>query len=285
MSNHENLNPTMENTHDHQRKFNEEWAQSQGNAYIKRLQANYPIFETLEQQQEFAQAFNHEAGVPCTLKCSDGRVDDGGKIPGDETIKTAGSNALFSKARRAAFGEKYKGRIKAVTSHESCGAAALKFQEMVEKGEALPKGVTTSDELGVYLAKEQAKELGAEYYHINQKDLVCAEHNERLLVLDGTDYRFNANKIKDFPPRFSSTALGLGESSDYVKNEAEVLSGIALSDHGFGQRFTAANPFYIIIIGRNQTQLDETKELLAPLAEKMIGRVKIQGLLAPQEEK
>jgi len=279
-------NPTTMDTtthHDHQAQFNKDWDKTQNNPYLNKLNNGSALFATAGEKQEFAQAFNRHSDLKYTLKCSDGRVDDGGLKSGDETWKTAGSHALLHPSARQDFVLKHKGRIELVTSHAGCGAAALKFKDMQAKGEALPEGVTTSDELGEYLAKQLAKELGAEHRHISHSELINPTHNERVLVIDGTG-RFNANKIKDFPPRFTSAALGLGEDKNYVKEEAEILSGIALGDHGFGDRFTVENPFHILVIGETQAQAEEMKHLLTPFEAKMAGRVKLETLVAPDHQ-
>lgn len=275
----------MDHSHhdDHEALFAAEWTKSQENFLVKGLNANVSPAELLGAREDFPGAFKKGGAenILTCLKCSDGRVNDNPEISGDEKLGLAGEGILFGKAELQKFVQDNAGKIKTVTSHEHCGAAALKFAQMQASGEVLPSGVTTSDELGKHFAQQLAQMMGTEYRHIGEKEFSSPVHNERLFVIDGTA-KFNPAQMSDFPPRFMSAALGLGADSAYVAKEAEVLAGISLGDHGFNQRFTADNPFHIMVIGKDQAEVDKSLESLKNFVEKSGGRVRASGLVAPE---
>ncbi len=261
--------------------FDEEWAKSQENPIIKGLNAGELFRDILEKSPGFKKSFK-SGEILDTLECSDGRVNDSTAIINDEKLGLAGSGILFNPQELEEFVLKNYGRIKTVTSHEECGAAALKYSAMLKSGEAMPEGVHNSDELAQHFARRAAELLGAEYRHIKKEEFSCPVHNERLVVIDGTA-KFNPNKIKDFPPRYISAALGLGVKVDYVAKEAEVLAKISLGSHGFGSKFTANNPFYIIMFAKDQQQLKDVGDALTHFFISSRGRIKIIGIVAPEE--
>jgi hypothetical protein len=278
--------------HNQQELFNDEWNKSQHNILIEGLRSGQNLAELLPNLLGYSEAFKKES-IMQVVACSDGRPLGGPECadqpsdpenPEAEKLGLAGSGILCEPGEFKKLLHTHQGEITMITSHDGCGAAALKFAEIVAKGEQLPAGVTTSDELGQYFAKKAAVQLGVKYHHIGQEEFSCPVHNERMLVIDGTA-KFNANKVPDFPRRFSSAALGLGASQDYIAKEAAVLAGISLGDHGFDERFTADNPFYIMVIGINQEQLDATIKSLQGLVDKSAGRVEVVGTLAPNMSK
>jgi hypothetical protein len=276
---------SMEKTHEHSHEelFSSEWKKSQDNPFVQQLKTQ-EFSDLIKDRQDYREAFLSQGEQLDSLCCSDGRVEF--REPEEngqeyDELKTPGQCILYSDAELDKFVSDSKGKIKRIASHDGCGAAAVKYNQMLADGLPLPEGVTNSDELGIYFTKNLAERLGAEYRHITQAELCCPIHNERALVLDSTT-RFKPKSLKDFPPHFTSASLALNANSAYVQADAEILSGIALGDHGFNQRFDANNPFYIIIIAPDQAELDSTKELLSDFVAKSAGRVKITGALAPE---
>jgi len=277
---------SMEKHHDHndhKQLFDQEWRKSQDNSFIGLLK-DQEFDDIVKNLPEYRAAFLESGERLDSLCCSDGRVEfhsqqEGNDFEYDE-LKTAGQCILYSPQELEQFISENTGRIKRVASHFGCGAAGIKYKQMLADG-TLPEGVTNSDELGIRFTKDLAERLGAAYSHIGQDELCCEVHNERALILDGTA-RFKPKEIKDFPPHFSSASLALGHDADYVRQEAEILSSIALGDHGFDTRFDQNNPFFIIVIAKDQAELDQTKASLAEFVAKSEGRVKLTGALVPE---
>ncbi len=265
-----------------QELFDREWEESQANPLIVGLNASEGLRDTLEELSGFSKSFK-SSGILDIMECSDGRVNGDSMLSQNEKLGLAGSGILFSSSENEEFVKNNKGKLKIVTSHDECGAGAIKFADMLKKGESLPEGVRTSDELAQYFAKKQAALLGAEYHHLEKKDFSAEIHNERMVIIDGTA-RFNTHQVPDLPPRFISAALGLGVEVDYVAREAEVLAGISLGDHGFDSRFTVENPFYIIIFATGQKQLTDLGEALTNFMLSSQGRVKIVGMVVSSEQ-
>ena len=266
--------------HDHGSEFDAEWLKSEGNQFVKLLK-NKSFEEIVSDQPDYKKAFLPKGEMLKHLCCSDGRVElDLSEKEGK--LATAGQCILYSEAELEEFIIKNKGGIKKVSSHFGCGAAKVKFDQMIADGITLPEGVTTSDELGIYFTKNLAERLEADYDHIGKEDLCCPVHNERVLVVGPKN--FDPTKIKDFPAHFSSASIDLNKNPDYVKQEIEILSGIATGEHGFYERFTAENPFYILAVAKDQTELDNLEKLTSDLVNSSNGRIKFSGSIIPNRE-
>jgi len=250
-------------------KINQGWEKSRQNEVISRLQKGENLQEIMESLPSFKESFRELD----TIDCSDGRVLDGHKIG------IAGSGLLLSEKERLNFIEGFKGKIKTLTAHADCGAAALKFKSL--KPEEIPEGVTSSDEYGIYCGKKLAQELGADYKFLNREEMSNEYHNEAALVLDQTA-QFDSTNLEKFPAHFVCTGAGLGFSEDYMKSEIETLAGIALGHHGFGtERFNAANPFYIIISADNLHEFVKWEEVANEAISKFGDKVSIKGFVRP----
>jgi hypothetical protein len=201
-----------------------------------------------------------------TIDCSDERVQAGKKIG------IAGSGILLPDAEKVQFIETYRGKIKTVTAHEGCGAAALKFQGMT----ALPEGVTNADELGAYYAKQLALDLGAEYRYITE--LTNHFHDGKAIVVDATG-KLDSAELTDLPPHFVCTGFGLGFSPEYMEMEISLLAGIAIGHHGFGERFTKDQPFYLLLFADDYTQAENARVVLDKIATKFDGKIKVDVMV------
>lgn len=248
------------------------WEETSRNEIIKRLSEGEELQKILESLPGFSESFSAPLD---TIDCSDGRVLDGKKIG------IAGSGLLLPKEERARFIALYKGKIKKVTAHADCGAAAKKFSELRSLfPEQIPADIDNPDDYGVYCAQKFAEELGAEYEFLGREEMASEHHNERAIVLDQSG-RFDSTNLEGMAPHFVSTGAGLGFSPEYMKAELETLSGIALGDHGFGSRFDKDHPFYIFVAASDYTDLAEWEKVAREATQKFGERVQVKGFVRP----
>ena len=154
----------------HEAEAQKLWEQSEQLKFIKDLKDGKSLAEIMK-RFDLAKAF---AQSPEEIGCSDGRIFE-------HRLGGAGDFILATEAEREKLILENKGKIKAVKSHDGCGAAAIKFQQMIDAGEPLPEGVTTADELGIYYCQTLAEKLGAEYGHTGAAEMSGAFHNERVI--------------------------------------------------------------------------------------------------------
>lgn len=244
------------------------WEESKKNPIIKGLKEGKKISEIVG-SLNINKAFEN---FPEILGCSDGRICE-------HRFGGAGDFILASEEEREKFISENRGKIREVTSHSGCGAAGLKFKAMQDIGEALPDGITTADELGVYYAKELASRLGAGYRHIGAREMTGPIHNERAIYFDGTG-KINPRALEEIPAGFISSSPKLGFSEEYCQNELGALANIALGDHGFGDKFNQENPFYIVVSARDDEELARLKKVAESAAEQFDGKVVVDGFIA-----
>ncbi|MFA5130915.1 MAG: hypothetical protein WC467_00650 [Patescibacteria group bacterium] len=249
------------------------WEASRLNEVVKRLKANENLQEIMNSLPGFREAFTDLD----TIDCSDGRVLSGKKIG------IAGSGLLLSPEERLLFIERFKGKIKEVTTHRDCGAAAIKFADLKTKSpDLIPAGLETSDEYGTYTGQKIAEELGAKHRFLDMPEMASEYHNETAIVLDATA-RFDSTNLEKFPAHFVCTGAGLGFSREYMKSELETLAGIALGHHGFGkERFSTNDPFYIIVVGKDSSEMAAWENAATEVAAKFEGRVAVKGFVSPE---
>jgi len=245
------------------------WEKSQKNEIISRIKNDENLQEIMDSLENIQEAFT----TLDVIACSDGRVlplGDGAKMG------LAGEGILLTKGELDSFIEKYRGKIKKVTSHEDCGAAGIAFKKQTD--------VTgTADELGMSFAEWLAGQLGAKYEHIPMKEMRSTIHDERAICFDGTG-KFNPAVLKEMLGHFVCSGYGFGLSEEYMQDELETLTGIALGHHGFDKRFTPENQFYIIVSAKDETQLAEMEAIAEKAATKFDGRVTVKGFIHQIEE-
>jgi hypothetical protein len=225
---------------------NDLWEESQRNVIIEALRNGQELSEIMKKISNLDKAFSRPLD---TLVCSDERVPAGDGIK----MGIAGQLILASEEESNNFVASYKGKIKTVTSHDGCGAAAVKFQDLKNKGDNVPDGVNNADELGIMHSRHLAEMLGAEYRHIPAAEMTGKVHNARAICVDGTG-KFNPAVLKDMPAHFVCSGAGLGLSKEYNQAEIKILAGIATGSHGFGEKFNNENPLYIFISAKDQDQ-------------------------------
>lgn len=273
MSNNlENMNMNMQKTtpenHDHhQELFDAAWKKSSENFLIKGLNDGKTIDEIFSDLPGFKEAFSAESllnNPDCCFECSDGRV-----VTSGVKVAIAGEGILLGDADRQILVDVLKGKNIPITGHEGCGAAG-----MAHPG-------PDSDKYGYAGAEKLASDTGNHYKEVHHESFRSSIHDERSLVLDGT-LRFNCSSWTEFPPQFIASSAGLGLSESYIETETKALTGIALGDHGLGERFSAENPFYIIISAKDQAQLDSLTAISESAVKDFGDRVMVTGFVAPE---
>ena len=268
---HEIENMNMEKKHehhDHQELFDSAWEKSNENHLIQGLKEGKKIVDLLSNLAEFKEAFlkkNLLDYPDCRFECSDGRVKTGGV-----KVALAGEGILLNTEERIILIEALKGKNIVITGHQGCGAAKMAHPESKD-----------SDKYGYEGAAKLATETGNRYKEVRHEEFRSPIHDERALVIEGT-LKFNCADWTEFPPQFISSAAALGLSDAYIEKEVAALSGIALSDHGFGDRFNPENPFYIIICAKDSQQLDHLIKIGRTAAASFGNRVKVDGFVAPE---
>ena len=257
-----------DHVHGHEAEAQKLWAESEQLEFIKGFKVGKSVAEIIG-QFDLTKTFDKKSEV---LGCSDGRIEE-------HRLGGAGNFILASDVEREKFIMENKGKIKVVKSHDGCGAAGIKFKQMVEAGEQLPEGVTTSDELGIYYCKKLAEALGSEHEHTGAAEMSGAVHNERVIYFDGTG-KINPKSLPELPAGFICSGLTLGLSSEYQKVELGELAKIALGDHGFGERFNKDNPLYIVVSAKDQDQLDQLIKVAEQAKEEFQGKVVVDGFIA-----
>ncbi|MCX6792554.1 MAG: hypothetical protein NTY12_00860 [Candidatus Falkowbacteria bacterium] len=205
------------------------------------------------------------------VECCDGRCPH--KKGSYKAI--AGAGILLSKEELNDYIKSNPG-MKYLKAHEGCGAGKIAFEKAKSAG-TLPEGIFTAEQYVEWWTKTTAAEYNLEYKYTPAKDFQDSEmnHHEAGLMIN-----FDPALIKGMPNVFvSHSAECLND--DYVKNEISILTGIAFSDHGFGNRLSQENPFYIFICAKNEAE----KEHLSALAKEAVAsygdKVVIESAVSP----
>lgn len=244
--------------------FDVAWEKSQHNQVIEGLKAGRPISEIISEMPGFLESFSRSLD---TLDCSDGRVVSGRKFG------LAGEGILLSPEDRQVLVAALKEKGIKITGHDNCGAAGIAHPDDPE-----------SDRYGYENARKLAAETGSEYKEVHKEDFRSPFHDERVLVVDESG-RFDCANWPEFPAQFISSAPFFGLSDNYLKTEIAALANIALGDHGFGQRFSETNPFYVVVSATTPEKLNHFKALASEAASVFGSRVKVDGFLAPDKSK
>ena len=165
-----------------------------------------------------------------------------------------------------------RGKVDGVTSHEECGACTLyATQNNLDKQE--------SDEYGKIRAKELAEKLSVPYSHIKLENMARPSglHIARCTYYD-TTLSFDPSKVEKLPLGFV-ISRGLYSDKKYPQTELEVSIKIALGEHGFGEKFTADSPFYVVCVASDESELEKLQEEAREVGERFSGRVKVDGIV------
>lgn len=208
-------------------------------------------------------------------------IDEG--TPGG--IHIAGSGILLSTEDRRnelknATEELIGAGADGVYSHEGCGAAVLYAETVMHN----PAGVR---EYAIDWAKKLAAELKVPYKgHISDLARPKEFHNARIAYYDGSG-KFDPFRIKEIPDGFIISRYFLDR--DYAKEELRIALSIALGHHGFGDKFTADNPFIIapvekFVTKRSGISLRELEQEAREVASQFGNKVIVQGFTEPMQE-
>lgn len=211
------------------------------------------------------------------LICADERTVSSGK---EFKIGIAGQTILCDKKDRENFIKKMKGKIHEVRSHSGCGAAGVAFKNFSEKNKKLiekeaislgfdpkkffsDKEKSEADELGLLYSFCLAKKIKALFSHSSFKKMRGEkEFHDARIIFWSSHSEFDPVSLgeKKIPPHFLANCLAFGVGEKYAKKELEILSGIALGDHGFGSLFTSENPLFVISVAKNKEDAKKMNE-------------------------
>lgn len=252
------------------------WKKSEENPVIVGLRAGKNFQALMDGRPEFKAAFRE---IPEVCGCSDGRIHDHRLARAGQGILVGVAGMIESFKKMDEVGQ--LGGTLEITSHAGCGAAKIVCDQLKAKGE-LPADYAP-DQLGVKFAQDLTEAAKAAfpdkqvaYRHI-EAEAMDAFHGERAIYFDLTG-RIDPQAASDLPMGFVFTRLD-PVPAETTKQELAALCGIALGDHGFGQRFSIENPFRIVVSANDQAGLDESLALATEVAGGFDGKVAVDGFL------
>lgn len=129
-----------------------------------------------------------------------------------------------------------------VHSHDDCGGA---------RKYAADHGIDAdnTDILGQEFAAAVADRIGAKHHHIRREQLrrPPSRHTATVVYYSGVK-AFAPDELPELPKGFTITrALHLSPIS--ARDEVAFTCQIAFGPHGFGERFTAEDPFIVVPVG------------------------------------
>ncbi|MBN2454507.1 hypothetical protein JXB11_03095 [Candidatus Woesearchaeota archaeon] len=185
-----------------------------------------------------------------------------------------GKEAIYAGLEAAA--EAVKGSpAEFITSHDECGAAGLVFNEMPD---SIKKEFGTSDNLGIYFAKELSKKTGLGYRHIGIKEMArpSGMHTAMFAYYDGTG-KFNPDAVPGLPQGFVVSRKYLGKEE--ALREIELAPKIATGEHGYGGLIKPDKKFWLIAVAEDPWALESLVSELKPVSDSYKGKVKVEGFL------
>lgn len=216
--------------------------------------------------REAMQAPDHE------MVCSDERVRGKNKVAG---------SLILMEDQSAAINTLHTLGVHSLTTHEGCGAALLA---------AIAAGVDIHDPQAVYafmrertasLAQAAGVEMGR---HITSAEMMGDPDYHDAIALYYLAHNFDLTNFRDVLPSGFGTSRG-AVSAQYAMTEAEILTGIAFGNHGFGPTRFGENPFRLVPLASPSVDLslEQMREELVAVAVKFPpGLVKVEnGLVLP----
>lgn len=208
---------------------------------------------------------------------------------GEGKLCVAGSGILLSANSESERLEKaaeffIEHNVKDITSHGGCGAAGLAYKRDFPDSAPAPVDIENyAIEWSRKLA-EKINELGSEavHTHILADDMErpVEFHIARVAYYDGVG-GFNPDKIIDEPMGFVIERKFV--SAPYAAEELKVAVNIAFGHHGFGELFTAATPFIVVVFASEEAELKDLKneatEILKDNENFKVGKIKIDGVI------
>lgn len=218
------------------------------------------LFEALPGRH---QALALVPGAATYLVCIDDRLVGIPSLPAPANyVHMAGEGILNPHAQAD-----LQGRIAGVVPHEGCGAKALYcVQRQITTGDP--------DTVGMQAVDRLAAALGVPVVQRITRAEIAPIHFARAVYYDGTG-RFDWSRVLGLPPGFV-VSRGLLSDSAYAQTEVTVAMDIALGGHGFGARFTAAMPLYVVAVTDQGPASLPMETLVQELQEVAQGRPAVQ---------
>ena len=209
---------------------------------------------------DLAKAFETRENCVC---CIDEGTPEGGHV--------AGSGILMSEDELISYYEQTKSEV--VTSHDNCGAAKI-----YDESQDMPS--ENPDEAGRLWAQELAKKLGIKHRHISADEMKRPKegHFARTVYYDLTGH-FNYSATEGLPAGFTISRKFI--TPKYALEELGVALSITFGDHGLGNKITAENPFYLVVVAENEEQLADAKQELDNLSHSHEDKIKVDGVVKP----
>jgi len=245
------------------------------------------------QKEIWKTAFDSQQIKSKVLICADERVMP---LSGEFKIGTAGQLILDSPEYRDNFVSNFKGKVKSVRSHSGCGAAGIAYSKLDEEekqkfivlaNELSLKGlpldeISQGDLYGACHSYNLAKSLGADFEHTPFSEMRgYRDFHDARIIFWSADPTFDPSGLTGsfLPPHFLSNGLAFGLNEGYCAEELKVLSGIALGEHGFGRLFNADNPFYVVSMGKDESEAKKLNELAKDTMKEFGDRVECKYIL------
>lgn len=168
--------------------------------------------------------------------------------------------------------------ITEITSHDGCGAAKIAWNK---DGGETGTGIKSPDEYGKKWSKDLTKRINekllaagksdnAAYKNLDKNQMTRPSefHDARAVWFDATG-EFNPYSSKNIPQGFLidyGLAKNEGENKKekkYPFDELKIAINIAFGEHGLGNKFTAENPFIIVVVSKDESELKNLKEKIA----------------------
>jgi len=253
----------------HNSSVDDLWEKSLNSEVLIDLKKGEPLNEVIEKN------FNPEKKISLDrIECSDGRCPHQGN-----DFSIAGSGILLSDEEFDKLIKEFPD-LKKITAHSDCGAAKLAFAKLEEEGK-LPEDITTPQEYAVYWTKNKAQQYGLEYEYIDEPQFQASNHHERGLLIDDTG-SFHSAYVDGMPNVFVSHSASAVDKN-YVAKEAEVLTGIAMGHHGFGNRLSPDQPFYIMVCSKDDKSMNDLVSKVSDATAAFKDRVKVEGFISPEK--
>lgn len=181
----------------------------------------------------------HERKVVC---CVDSRVCVRDYLGGILNAVPAGGALITLEPEEGAVFLN-RARAKEICSHSGCGAGRALFLKLRK---VAPKSPEQLDEFVIEQTMAYAKLIGAEYAgHIRLESMrkSALAHPVRSLALIGTE-AFAPYDVTGFHTCYRVSARYHNRATALA--EVIFCLGIAFSEYGYGDRFTAEHPFYLL---------------------------------------
>lgn len=191
-------------------------------------------------------------------------------------FRLAGLGILLGKEKAAEILS--QAGVHRLRSHKGCGAVLeayrnLSSEEQAKYGNPDNYARVWTEELGQYLGG-----IPCDQREVEPNDF----HPARVIYYDGTG-AFDPSTLDELPRGFTITRRYV--DGEYAKEVAEFALGIALGEHGYGERVGEGSELILIAVGDPDDPLYSLEELtreLEEIASRYPGKVLVDGFVAPR---